>query len=81
MTIKIQNSVNLSYLIINNVNGYFEENNGSKCLALVPTKEKKKIKNMKNWRKIRYLFRSTTDDYDKKYMKIKFHSDDQLPRK
>ena len=34
------------------------------------------------WRKIRYLIRSITknsDDYDDKYMKIKFNSDYQLP--
>ena len=32
--------------------------------------------------KIRYLIRSitkTSDDYDEKYMKIKFNSDDKLP--
>ena len=41
---------------------------------------KKKLKNMKNF--VRDLIRSTTknlDDYDEKYMKIKFNSDDELP--
>ena len=33
------NSVNPLYLIINKVNGYFEEINKSKYLTLVPTKE------------------------------------------
>ena len=34
------------------------------------------------WNKIRNLIRSipkNSDDYDKKYMKIKFNSDDELP--
>ena len=34
------------------------------------------------WSKIRNLIRSITrnsDDYDEKLMKIKFHSDDELP--
>ena len=41
---------------------------------------KKKLKNM--WSKIRDLIRSITknsNDYDEKYMKIKFNSDDELP--
>ena len=43
------NIVNPSYLIINNLNGYFEEINKSKYLKLVPTNESKEItKNMKN---------------------------------
>ena len=34
-----------TYLIINKVNGYFEEYNGNKCLTLVPNNEsKEKIK-------------------------------------
>ena len=36
---------------------------------------------MKNWIKIRDLIRSMTknlDDYDEKYIKIKFDSDDEL---
>ena len=45
------NCVNHLYLIINKLNGYFEENNKNKYLALVPTnKIKEKIKeNMKNF--------------------------------
>ena len=39
------NSVNPLYLIINNVNGYFEEIKGNEYLMLVPTNEsKEKIK-------------------------------------
>ena len=46
-------------------------------------KAKKKLKKYEErWSKIRYLIRSITknlDDYDEKYMKIKFSSEDQLP--
>ena len=63
--------------------GYFEEINGNKYLTLVPINEnKEKIKKYEElWSKIRDLIRSMTknsDDYDKKYMKIKFNSDDKL---
>ena len=72
------NSVNPLYLIINNVNRYFEEINKNKYLILVPTnKSKEKIKKYEElWSKIRDLIRSITknsDYYDEKYMKIKFN--------
>ena len=66
------------------MNGYFEEFNGNKYLTLVSTNEsKEKIKKYgKLWIKIKDLIRSVTkksDDYDEKYIKIKFDSDDELP--
>ena len=66
------------------MNGYFEEINEKKYLTRVPTNEsKEKIKKYGElWIKIRDLTRSITkslDDYDEKYMKIKFLSDDNLP--
>ena len=49
---------------------------------LVPTNESKKEKKYEElWSKIKYLIRSITknsDDYDEKYMKIKFDSDNEL---
>ena len=77
-------SVNPLNLIFRYVNGYFEEINGNKYLTLVSTNEsKEKIEKYKQlW--IRGLIKSTTknfDDYDEKYMKIKFDSDDELPNK
>ena len=70
------NSVNPLYLIFSKVNGYFEEINKNKYLTLVPTNESKGIiKYEELWSKIRNLIRSiskNSDDYDKKYMKIKF---------
>ena len=47
-------------------------------LMLVPTNESKKI--IKKYEEVRDLIRSITkiwDDYDEKYMKIKFNSDDE----
>ena len=66
------------------MNGCLEEINGNKYLTLVPTNEsKEKIKKYEElWIKVRDLIRSITnnsDDYDQKYMKIKFDSDDNLP--
>ena len=66
------------------MNKYFEEISKSEYLTLVPTHESKgKIKKYEVlWSKIRYLIRSITinsDDYDEKYMKIKFNSDNELP--
>ena len=63
------------------MNGYFELINKSKYLTLVPTmKSKEKIKKYEElWSKIRDLIRSMTknsDDYNTKYTKIKFNSDD-----
>ena len=60
------------------MNGYFEKVNKNKYLTLVPTNESKvKIKI-----KIGDLVRSITkgsDEYDQMYIKIKFHSYDDLP--
>ena len=79
-------SANPLYLIFHKVNGYFEEINENKYLTLVPfNKSKEKIKKYEErWIKIRDLIRWITknlDDYDEKYMKIKFDSDDNLPLK
>ena len=77
-------SVNPLCLIFNKVNGHFEEINGNKYLTLVPTNEsKEKIKKYGEiWSKISDLLRSVTKntvDYDEKYMKVKFNSDNELP--
>ena len=78
------NSVNPLYLIISKPNGYFEEINKNKYLTLLPTNKSKEItkKDEELWSKIKDLIRTITkssDDYDKKYMKIKFDLDDDLP--
>ena len=65
------------------MNGYFKGINGNKYLTLVLTNEsKEKIKKYEVWSKIRDSIWSITknlDDYDEKYMKIKFDSDNDLP--
>ena len=60
-----------------------EKLNKNKYFTLVPTNEsKEKIKKYEElWSKIKDLIRSITKnsgDYDEKYMKIKFNSDDEL---
>ena len=79
------NNVNPLYLVFWKVNGYFEEINGNKYLTLLPTNDsKEKIKKYEEvWSKIRHLIRSITknsDNYDEKYLKIKFTSDKELPQ-
>ena len=64
--------------MLNRINGYFEEINGSKYLTLVLSNESKdKIKNYEEmWNKIRDSIRYVTkrsDDSDEKYIKIKFY--------
>ena len=66
------------------MNGSFKEINKNKYLTLVPTNEIREIRKRyaKMWIEIRDLIRWMTknlDDYDKKYMKIKFNLDDELP--
>ena len=78
------NSVNPLYFIFNDVNRYFDEISGNKYLTLAPTDgSKEKMKRYEElWRKIRDLIRSVTknsNDYDEKYMKIKFNYDNELP--
>ena len=73
--------MNHLYLSFGDVDGYFEEINENKYLTLVPTNEikEKTKKHEKLWIKIRDLIRSiikSLNDYDQKYMKIKFDSDD-----
>ena len=76
------NNVNPLYLIFIKVNGYCEEINENKYLGLVSTNENKEKTYEQLWIKIEDLIRLITknsDDYDKKYMKIKLNSDDKLP--
>ena len=66
------------------MNRYIEKTNGNKYLTIVPTDESKDTlkKYEEIWTKRRDLIRSkpnNSDDYDKKYIKIKFNSDDDLP--
>ena len=69
---------------MNKINVYIEVNNGTKYLTLVSTDEIKGILKMYEelQNNIKGLIRSITNNlnnYDKKYMKTKFSSDDGLP--
>ena len=78
------NTVNPLYLIFNKMNRYIEEINENQFSTLIPideSKEKRK-KIWRTWSKIRNLISLVTknsDDFDDKYIKIKFNSDDNLP--
>ena len=79
------NSVNFLYLIIDDVVGPSEKNNGNRYLILDSTDKNKKvlIKYTKLWDRIKYLIKtiksSKEGEYRKDFMKIKFNSDDNLP--
>ena len=79
------NSVNPLYLIIGEVDGYIEENNGNKYLTFASADKNKKVleKYIKLWDKIIYHIQTINADksgeYQENYMKIKFDSDDDLP--
>ena len=80
------NSTNPLHLYINKINGYIEESNGNNYLIPVPTDESKdRLKKYEeHWNKIIDLIISITnnsDNYDEKYMKMKFDSDNHLPLK
>ena len=78
------NSVNPLYLIIGEVDGYIEENNGSKYLTFASTDKNKKVleTHTRLWDEIKYHIQtinaSKSGKYGKDYMKIKFSSDDDL---
>ena len=77
------NNVNPLQLIINKVNGYFEETNTNKYLTLVFVNDsKEKIEKYKElWIKIRDLIRSITenvDGCDEEYIETRFNSDNEL---
>ena len=78
-------SVNPLYLIINDVDGYIEENDKNKYLSFTFTKNNKEVlkKDIKLWDEVKYHIQTINDDkfdeYGKDYMKIEFDSDDNLP--
>ena len=79
------NSVNPSYLIISEVDGYIKEKNGSKYLVFDSTNENNEVLKKYNelWdgikNEIETINSGKTSEYDKDFMKIKFNSDDNLP--
>ena len=78
------NSVNFLYLIIDKVDGYIEEKYGNKYLIFASTDKNKEVstKYTELWDRIWSQIIKISDksgDYDEKYIKIKFNSDDNLP--
>ena len=79
------NSVNPLYLIIDEVDGHFEEKNGNKYLILDSTNKNKKVltKYTELWvgtkNEIETINGSKVGEYGKDFMKIKFDTDDNLP--
>ena len=78
------NSVNPLYLIIDEVDGHFEEKNRNKYLILDSTDKNKEvlIKYTKLWDGIKNSIEKVNNklgEYEKDFMKIKFNSDDSLP--
>ena len=78
------NSVNSLYLIMNKVDGYFEEINGNKYLTLVFTDKNKEVltKYTELWDGIKNFIKKISNksgEYGKDFMKINL--DDSLPLK
>ena len=78
------NTVNPLYLIINEVDGYFEEINGNKYLTLISTDKNKEVltKYTELWYEIKNSIEkidNKSGEYRKDFMKVKFDSDDSLP--
>ena len=78
------NSVNSLHLIMNKVDGYFEEINGNKYLTLVFIDKNKQL--LIKYIKLRDGIKNSIEkinnksgEYGKDFMKIKFNSDDSLP--
>ena len=84
-----RNSVNPLYLIISEVDGYFEENNGNKYLILDSTDKNKEvlIKYTKPWDGIESFIKYNSiekinnklGEFGKDFMKIKLNSDENVP--
>ena len=77
------NSVNSLYVIISDVDGYFEKKNGNKYLILDSTEKNKEVleKYTKVWDGIKNSIEKLNNKlskFEKDFMKIKFNSDDSL---
>ena len=78
------NSVNPLYLVNGEIDGFIEEENGSKYLniALKDSNSEMLKKYAEIWREIKdqiLKINGSVGEYDKDFMKIKFDSDDNLP--
>ena len=79
-------SVNPLYWIIDKIVGHFEEKNGNKYLTLDSTDKNKELlkKYAELWDGIKISIENVNNklsEHEKKFMKIKFNSDNDLPFK
>ena len=76
------NTGNALYLAINKINEYIEGNIGNKYLSYFQLMKAKKCvcrKKREKCMKSCWLKSKISDDFDQKYVKIKFSSDDNIP--
>ena len=76
--------INLLYFIIGEVDGYIKETKKNKCLVFGSTDESKEVltKNTDLWDVVKSQTKTISDkpgNYDERYKKTKFNSDDNLP--
>ena len=71
------------YLVIDDLNGYLEENDDNKYLTIIFTSKSQKIMYTRIWEEIKKVINIVADnklsDYSKDYNVIRFDSDDVLP--
>ena len=78
------NSVNPLYLMINRIDGFVEDKNGSKSLNISETDRNSELLKKYNqvFNGIKHHIKKINDndnEYEKYYMKIKFNTDDHIP--
>ena len=78
------NSVNPLYLMVNRIDGFIEERDGAKYLNIADTDRNSEV--LKKYNEILDGIKDCIEkindndrEYDKDYMKIKFHSDEDIP--
>ena len=69
------------YLVIDDLKGYFEQNENNKYLTLILKSQRQKIIYTKIWEEIKKLINELDEfsNYDKDYDVISFDTDDILP--
>ena len=68
------------YLVINDLKGYFEQNDDNKYLTMIFTSKSQKMMYMRIWEEIKKVINEVDEfsNYDKNYDVISFDTDDIL---
>ena len=68
------------YLVINDLKGYFEENNDNKYLTMIFTSKSQKMMYTRIWEEVKKVINEVDEfsNYDKNYDVISFDTDDIL---